>query len=97
MLFDGVKSAEPPRNSGSNGAKPFNAFPEATREESDSACSLTDAINLSASSVKLAGRSPAVRRRNSAASVGKAALYASNFSFHSASAFAPASFASHPA
>lgn len=46
MLFDGVKSAEPPKNSGSSGAKPLSASPEATRVDGEAAFLFTSAINF---------------------------------------------------
>ena len=57
-----------------------------------SAFSFVAAINASEACFQLAGKSPAIRRLNSAASAGKALAYASNLAFHSVSNLAPLAF-----
>ena len=74
VKLEPVKSAEPPKNSGKTIAKAVIAFCEALRVEMPSAFSLVAAINASAAAFQCAGKSPAVRRKNSAASAGKATL-----------------------
>src|SRR4030067_1529030 len=95
VRLEPVRSAEPPRNSGSAGASALMAFWEALRVAMVSAFSLVFAIASAAYAFQLAGSSPLTRRSNSAASFGKAALYSANLLFHSFSRPAPLVRASH--
>ena len=72
VKLEPVKSAEPPKNSGNVGAKAAITFCEALRVAMVSAFSFVAAINASDACFQLAGKSPAIRRLNSAASAGKA-------------------------
>lgn len=74
VLLDGVRSAEPPTNSGSTLAKAAMALPEALRVGSEAPASSQLLMKAAAVSLQLAGSSPFMRRSNSAAISGKAAL-----------------------
>src|SRR3972149_6799174 len=95
VRLEPVRSAEPPRNSGSAGARALIAFCEALRVAMVSAFSLVLAIASAACVFQLADSSPLTRRSNSAASFGNAALYSANLLFHSFSRPAPLVRASH--
>src|SRR3972149_3685759 len=95
VRLEPVRSAEPPRNSGSTGARALIAFCEALRVAMVSAFSLVFAIASAACATQFAGRSPLIRRSNSAASFGKAALYSANLLFHNFSRPSPLVRASH--
>src|SRR3989338_4638575 len=95
VRLEPVRSAEPPRNSGKAGAKPLMAFCEALRVAMVSAFSLVLAIISAACAAQFAGNSPLMRRVNSAASFGKAALYSANLLFHNFSRPSPLVRASH--
>src|SRR5450759_375608 len=95
VRLDPVRSAEPRRNSSSIGAKALIAFCEALSVAMVSALSLVLTSTSAACAFQLTGRSPLIRRSNSAASFGNAALYSANLLFHSFSRPAPLVRASH--
>ena len=66
VLTDGVRSAEPPINSGRTGASASSTLPLAARL----AMPLASASNEGSASVQPSGSSPAMRRRSSAARSG---------------------------
>ena len=70
VKLDPVKSAEPPTNSGNIGASAAIAFCEALRVANTSAFSFTDLIMASVDAFQFFGRSPFMRRLNSAAKSG---------------------------
>src|SRR3569832_1681863 len=92
-----VRSAEPPRNSGSAGASALIAIWLALRVATVSPLALIAASFSATCAFQLAGRSPFMRRSNSAASAGKAFLYSANLLFHSVSRPWPLVLASQPA
>src|SRR5471032_1519326 len=97
VRFEPVRSAEPPRNSGRDDASAWMAFWLALRVAMFSFFSTQEAIAAARAASNAAGRSPFIRRVNSAASAGNCALYDANSAFQSASRLAPAAFASQAA
>src|SRR5574340_887467 len=95
VRLEPVRSAEPPRNSGSAGTRALMAFCEALRVAMVSPFSTILAIASAACAVQLAGSSPLMRRSNSATSLEKTALYSATLLLHSFSRPAPLVRASH--
>src|SRR6185437_13742318 len=89
VLFDGVRSAEPPTSSGSDGAVALSARPNAARL----AMVPLSFVKLGILLAQSAGRLPASRRSYSFASSGYALAYAAHWSFQSACTDAPFSLA----
>src|SRR5271157_3519525 len=97
VRLDPVKSAEPPKNSGRNGANALITFCDDLRVATGSVTAAAAAIAASAFAAKSAGGAPETRRRNSAASAGKARAYSAKPASHSAWRCAPAARASQAA
>src|SRR5574340_1363073 len=97
VRLEPVRSAEPPRNSGSAGASALIAIWLALRVATVSPLALIAASCSATCAFQLAGSSPFMRRSNSAASAGNAFLYSANLLFHSVSSPSPLVLASQPA
>ena len=75
VRFEPVRSADPPKSSGSAGASPSSAFCEPLRVATVSAFALVFSTSARTCSGHPAGSSPAMRRRNCSARSGAAARY----------------------
>ncbi|MNU90543.1 hypothetical protein D3C71_804130 [compost metagenome] len=70
VKLEPAKSAEPPSNSGNKGPNACNVFWLALRVAIVSPFAFVSRMNASACAANSAGKSPLIRRSNSAASVG---------------------------
>src|SRR4051812_16161396 len=84
VLFDGVRSADPPMSSGRNSAVALSATPNALRL----ATAPFSLVKVGSFFDQSDDRLPESRRSSSVASSGNAFLYAASRPFHSAWAFA---------
>src|ERR1051326_5055209 len=97
VRFEPVRSAEPPRSSGSSGTRTSSTFCDALRVARVSPLEFRSSMRDATRSSNSVGRAAAMRRWNSAGSVGNSLEYFLKSDGHFYSALAPVSPAARPA